>query len=202
MNRRSMLQCTATAAATLICGVQTAQSQEPGGELETFWAHGTGFQIEDPNLLTGTQRVGWGTVFEGKSGAFTWAHISIPTPAMIGDRHTSLEKVYVLYKVNGARIRNVHIYDGPRKITAFDNLQLSANEDRGAGVVPANTWVINPPAPVSFGIGISLGIQFSTIIDYGKGALEILLVSAGADFRSKTVTVNTNFKQPNKFQKR
>jgi hypothetical protein len=202
MNRRNMLQSTATAVAALVCGAQAAHAQEPGGELDTFWTHGTGFQIEDLNQLTGTQRVGWGTLFEGKSGAFTWVHIPIPTPAMLDDRHTSLEKVYVLYKVNGARIRNVHIYDGARKIKAFDNLQLSANEDRGAGVVPANTWVISPPEPVTFSIGISLGVQFSTTIDYGRGAMEILLVAAGADFRSKTVPVNTNLKQPNKFQKR
>lgn len=193
MKRREILK-SAGAAAALLWAAPLAEAQAPAGELTTFWAHGTAFQVEDPGLITTTQRVGWGTAFQGKSGAFTWFHISIPTPTMLGDRHVSVEKIYVLHQIQGARIRNVHVYDGARKVHALDNLQSNTHGDYGAAILPANTWPLNPSLPISFGLGISLGVQYSTNIDSAGGPpMEILFTAAGADFRTNTQTVNLKF---------
>jgi len=191
MRRRDVLK---SAAAAIFCVAPFAEGQAPAGELSTFWTHGTAFQVEDPGLINITQRVGWGTSFQGKSGAFTWFHISIPTPTMLGDRHVSVEKIYVLHKVQGARIRNVHIYDGARKVHALDNLQSNTHADYGGGILPANTWPLNPPLEISFALGVSLGVQYSTNIDSAGGPpVEILLTAAGADFRTNVQTLNLKF---------
>lgn len=181
MNRRELLKHGAAAAGALgLASVATAQPA--ASTLNAVWVHGTSVQIEDAGVLKRTTRVGWGADFRGQAGKFAWFHISIPTPVIINGVRPALEKVFVFYKTTAADIRNVHLYDGPRKVRAFDGLSLQG--DRAAGIGPANTWAIDPPLTIVFGLGISIGVQFhigfDTAIDTG-----ILFTTAGADFRLK-----------------
>jgi hypothetical protein len=184
MDRRKLLKCAGGGAAVGLLGVTlTAEARPPISEpsrLNAVWVHGTAFEVEDPSTLVGISRRGFGTLFRGKAASFNWFHISIPTPVIIDDVRPTLEKVFVFYKTNGADIRNVHIYDGPRKIKSFDDLRLQG--DRIGGLTPANSWSLVPPATILFGLGISLGVQFHVGIDSAVQT-EIIFSTAGADFR-------------------
>ena len=184
MDRREVLKYAGTGVAAGLLGTaHIPEAQAQGGTLNAVWVHGTAVEAEDPGALNGIQRVGWGTSFQGKPKAFTWFHISIPTPVIINDVRPTLEKVFVFYRTNGASIRSVHIYDGPRKIKAFDGLMLEG--DRSGNIVPANTWAFDPPITLGFALGLSLGVQFAVGFD-SPITTEILFTTAGADFRLKS----------------
>ena len=192
MNRREILKYAAVTAAGSLA-VNGANAQEPGGELYSFWTHGNVVQPENPNALQSIVRIGWGTQIRGKSGAASWFHIAIPTSTELGNRHIQLAAVYLLFKVDGASVRNLHVYDGPRKIKAFDGLPIKPREDLTTGIVPGNTWAINPPLAISFGVSLAINVQFSAIIDgSATGPLDILFSGAGADFRTETPKININ----------
>jgi hypothetical protein len=137
-----------------------------------MWVHGTIVQVENP--VTFERRMGDGAHFRGQPGAY-WFHFAITTPVVLDDVRPPLIKVLVFYKANGARITNLHIFDGPRRVKAFDNLSLSG--DHSGGIDSSNSWTITPPLGIAFGLGISLGVEF------GVDAQEILFTAAGADFQ-------------------
>jgi hypothetical protein len=182
MDRRKLLKCAGIGAAGLLVAGDTSKtpaSAFQGGKLNAVWVHGTAFQAEDLGALNGILRLGWGTLFRGKAKAFTWFHISIPTPVIIDNVRPKLDKVFVFYKTTGADIRSVHIWDGPRKIQAFDNLSLDG--DRSNGIGPTNTWSLAAHPTILVGLGISLGVQFHVGFD-SPVPTEILFTTAGADF--------------------
>jgi hypothetical protein len=192
MNRRELLKYAALTTITAT-GVKGMQAQEPGGELTTVWVHGNVVQAETPEMLQTTSRAGWGTTFRGKSGKFVWFHLPLPTPTMLDNRHIEVEKIYLLFKVNGASIRNIHLYDGPRQVKAFDNLIANANVDLTGSIVPGNTWAFAPAIPVNFGLGISVGVQFSVLFDGGSSSVpfDVLFTAAGADYRTNKTLIKT-----------
>lgn len=183
MDRRSWLRSAGLSATGMagVVGLSSGESRKSSASgLSAVWVHGTSVQVEDQDALTGTQRVGWGALFSGKPKAFTWFHISFATPVLVDDARPHLERVFVFYKTNGASIRNLHVYDGPRRINVFDGLMLQG--DRSGGIVPVNTWTFAPPLPVLFALGISVGVQFDVGFD-SPVTTEILFTAAGADFR-------------------
>jgi hypothetical protein len=157
---------------------------------QSEWVHGTIVEAEAPENLAsnGIRRYGWGTTFHGKSGSTNWFHIPITTPVLIDDHAPDLVKVYVFYKATGATITSVHVYDGPRQVKSFDGLRLTG--DQSGQPTPANSWEIKPQITIAHGLGITVGVQFSTYFDSTPPLppLEILFTTAGADF-VKTVPV-------------
>ncbi len=158
-----------------------------------MWVHGTIVQVEYPKRLSSADsdaeqsgfRRGWGTLFRGGDPdpikASNWFHIPITTPVILDDVRPSLIRVFVFYKTSGrASITNLHIYDGPNRVMTFDNL-IGYSGDHSAGIDALNTWVINPPLKILFGLGISVGVNFSWIIN-GSPLSDILFTTAGADF--------------------
>src|SRR5699024_1832382 len=114
--------------------------------------------------------------FRGKPGTFTWFHVAVPTPVITDNIRITLEKIFIFYKTKHAVIKSVHVYDGAVKFKAFDNLSLSG--DRSNGIVPANTWAITPNVAMKFGLGFSVGVQFSVGID-SPIKPEMLFTTAG-----------------------
>jgi len=138
-----------------------------------MWVHGTIVEAENPTSFV--SRKGSGAQFGAFGGAKpNWFHIPITTPVILDGVRPQLGKVFVFYKTNGATITNLHIYDGPRKVKAFDGLKLSGNHS--GSIDASNSWVITPSLKILFGLGISVGVQFG--IDPG----DILFTTAGADF--------------------
>ena len=150
-----------------------------------MWIHGTSAQVEDPKglIANGVLRRGWGTSFFGHSGSFNWFHVAIPTPVILDDARPRLVKVFVFYKSLSGSIKNIHVWDGATRVKSFNGLSLSG--DHGLGIDAANTWAIDPPLTIRFGLGISIGVQFNTNFDTSDTVdkLEFLITTAGADFQ-------------------
>jgi len=135
-----------------------------------MWVHGIIAEAENP--VSFVKRRGWGAQFGGRA-QLNWFHIPMTIPAILDGARPQLAKVFVLYKTNKAVVKNVHIFDGPRKIRGFDGLNLSG--DHSVTIDAWNNWAITPNMSIQFGLGISLGVEFGT--DPG----DILFTSAGAD---------------------
>ena len=145
-----------------------------------MWAHGTIVQVEFPERLVanGLIQKGWGAHIQGLPGTTNWFHFPITTPVILDDVRSALGKVFVLYATVGpARITDVHVYDGPKRVKAIDGLYLSG--DHSVGIDASNSWAIDPPITIFLGLGISVGVEFG--LARIPPAPEILFTAAGAD---------------------
>lgn len=146
--------------------------------------------------LVGVPR-GWGITFRGKANHQEWFHFAIPTPVFRDDsnlppragcdsQHARLVRVFVFFRLFelSARLRAVHVWDGPRRLAPiFDPLNVAGDRstavDYGASdpVMNANTWPFPDEPCLSWGLGIS------ALIDFGQRDGDVLFTAAGADFR-------------------
>ncbi len=137
-----------------------------------MWVHGNTVQVE--KTANEILRMGWGTTVH-QNYSLNWFHFPVTTPVILDEIRPLLTKVFVFYKAGGGtKVTNIHVYDGPTKIRAFDGLALSGNH--GDTIDGANSWDIKPPVEVKYGLGISVEVAFG---DNG----EILFTTAGADFK-------------------
>ena len=152
-----------------------------------MWTHGTIAEAEYPDRLhpapSGVVRRGWGATFTGQvpGEPENWIHIPIPTPVILDDARLNVAKVFVLYKTNYARITNVALWDGARPVTTIDDLDLSG--DHSFEVDAQNSWTLDPPVEIQFGLGLSVRVLLEGLLDWGPGV--ILIATAGADFEIK-----------------
>lgn len=172
-------------------------------QMNSIWVHGNAFVAQDPDELEAIrsrlsnpaappaiQHVGWGTYFRGGEGLFTWFHAPIPVPILGGILDQGLlEKVYFLYDIVNATIKNVDVYDGKKKIASFSGLYLAGNPDpinpgHASGTINGyNSIAITPHVSVHSGLGLSIGVQFNKSLD-AQTPSEILFTAAGASFAS------------------
>lgn len=151
-----------------------------------MWVHGTNVEVEYPENLApvsgdGIIKRGWGTHFWGKENTKNWFHIPFTNPVILNGDRPKLVKVFVFYKTEGwAKITNIHVYDGPRKVKWFDGLNLSGNHM--GGIDANNSWAITPPLTIYYGLGISVGVEFGPKDAVDIPWPEILFTTAGADF--------------------
>ncbi|HEX9062847.1 MAG TPA: DUF6623 family protein [Clostridia bacterium] len=146
---------------------------------EAVWVHGTGFEVEFPQLLDSYVRRGWGIHYWGKENTFNWFHIPITTPVIINDARPNLVKAFVLFKTTGwTKVKNIHLYDGIQKVLDLNGLSLSGNNE--SSLTASNTFTLNPPKTIRYGLGISVGVEFGP--HDSSGYPEILFTTAGADF--------------------
>jgi hypothetical protein len=143
---------------------------------QAMWIHGTSVQAEREGYFISKNRPAWGAEF--KTQGSEWFHFAVPTPVIFGGQDSTLQKVFVLYKTFlGAKIVQVHVFDGGNKIQEFLNLQFQG--DHSQGLDQQNTWIVNP-IHVKFGLGLSI------LVDFGNatvnGVPQITFASAGADF--------------------
>ncbi len=152
-----------------------------------MWVHGTIVEAEYPENLApvygdGIVRRGWGTHFWGKENTKNWFHIPFTNPVILDDMRPQLIKVFVLYKTEGwAKITNIHVFDGPRRVKEFNGLTLSGNHS--GGIDASNSWNVNPPITIASGLGISVGVEFGPKDNVDIPWPEILFTTAGADFQ-------------------
>jgi hypothetical protein len=154
-----------------------------------YWIHGNNVSVEFPDRLEpfpevgkAGSRKGYGTAFWGRSNAFNWFHFSIPTPVILNEQRYPLQKIFVFYSAQRSSIRNVHVYDGSVRIWNRDNLNLQGDHSRA--IDSSNSWQIDPPITLRYGLGISVGVQFNSFIDEPNPNIhfEIFFSTAGADF--------------------
>ena len=143
-----------------------------------MWVHGNDVQAEYVGPWLNIARRGWGTHFK-TAGSKNWFHIPFTTPVILENIRPKLAKIIIYYKTVGdAKIEAVHIYDSEDDVKKFDNLTLQGNH---SGVVDSqNSWILNPPLTINFGLGLSVKVSFGKTNN--NIVPEIMFYSAGADF--------------------
>jgi hypothetical protein len=142
------------------------------------WVHGTIVEAENP--VEFVVRRGWGTHFGVREATKNWFHFPITTLSTFGTERLRLVRVYVFYRTDGAEIRELHVYDGPRRVEAFSGMNFSG--DHSGAIDDWNCWTIQPAVEIFYGIGISLGVSFTQ--DENIGMSEILFTTVGAAFET------------------
>ncbi len=159
------------------------------------WVHGNAVVLENPsNILV--MRRGHGTEMQftfapGRPAQGTWCHIAIPTPVIVNDVRLKVQKLFLLFKTGQhASIDNIHIYDGPWKIAAFDvvagsNYSARRTGNHSQGVDAQN--MITLPTPHEVSLGLSISFTFTPVAVNSSLAMvdpegTLLITSAGADF--------------------
>jgi hypothetical protein len=172
--------------------VSTVLAPPAGADVSGFlavWMHGTGARIEYPDRLDQILYRAFHTRIDGNANSVNWVHFPITTPVVgayrsggtgssgfsaveMNYRRYHLEKVFVSFRSGSvdARVTSVHVYDGPKRIASFDNLNLY-------GEHYMNQFVLPGAPEVEQGVCISLGVDFGA-----SGERWIELQSVGADF--------------------
>jgi hypothetical protein len=148
--------------------------------LYASWVHGNAVTVEAPGNLDRVGHYGWGGDMAIKPGKDSWFHIPVPTPVIVSDARTKLNRVFLLFDAVSGSIRNVHVYDGSSKVQEFNGLLLEG--EHRTGLDGQNTFVLSAPHTVIWGIGISFyfiaDIGFDTQIPDAR----LILGAAGGDF--------------------
>ena len=113
------------------------------------WVHGNALTIESPGSLVRAGHFGWGTDIETKPFEKTWLHIPLPTPVIVGDRRTTLNRIFLLFWSDGGSIREVHVWDGPSRLQVFET-DFFEGEHRFA-LDRQNTFTLARPHNVLWG---------------------------------------------------
>ena len=148
----------------------------------TLCVHGNIVQPEYPEHIDEVSRKGWGTTFWGKEDTTNWFHIPLSLPIQMDGKKPKLTRAFVYFhNTSRSPITAVHVYDGPRLIKAWDDLKLAGDHGRAAD--RSNTFLIDPPQEIHFGLGISVAVQFPASPET-KPPRWILFTTAGAEFRT------------------
>lgn len=150
--------------------------------LHATWVHGNAVAIENPENLASIGHFGWGTQVGVKPGKGCWFHVPLPTPVIVLEGRTKVQKLFVLFKSEPGQglVRNVHIWDGAVRVQAFDNLAFSG--EHWNGLDGQNTFNLTSPHTVAFGMGISVFYQAAIGIDSPVPPATFIISTAGADF--------------------
>lgn len=137
------------------------------------WIHGHSMEIEYPDRMVRAIRRGYAYEVEGRPGTTNWFHFAIPTPVIIDDVRLQIGSVMLRFTTGSidSFVRDVHIYDGERRIAVHDGVYLA--EDNGF----VRFDVLDAPY-VLWGLGISLGVGFGVEMM----AHTMSFISAGGDF--------------------
>ena len=144
--------------------------------LHASWVHGNTVTIETPQSVRTHTPQGRGSSIDLHPGAATWLHIAIPTPVFVDDvRLRALRFFLLLSTASGAKITEVHLWDGLRRIHE-DSTTLWGDH---SAIGTPNTFV--PPGRhlAQFGTSISFLARAS---DDNHGGHSFTVFSAGADF--------------------
>jgi hypothetical protein len=153
------------------------------------WVHGNTLAVERPGDVV-VQRWGWGTELRTHTSPSpsTWCHIAIPTPVIINDARMKVQNLFLLFETGQhASIDNIHIYDGPDKIAAWDVVAGSNYSARRSGhhsksIDGQNTFVLPAPHEVRFGLSISFTFIAVAQSAWNDPEARLLITTAGADF--------------------
>jgi hypothetical protein len=146
------------------------------------WTHGNSLTVETPQNLDSIFHHGWGIDLFFIPGKASWCHIPIPTPVIVNDQRTKVQKLFLLFECleRDGSITNIHIFDGPFKVQEFNN--LSRGGEHRARLDNINTITLQNPRVVKFGISITFRYQAAIGIDTNIPPPLLMVSSAGADF--------------------
>ena len=90
--------------------------------LHASWVHGNALTVEDPSALERDGHNGWGRDLAFVPGKASWLHIPLPTPVIVADKRTTVQRFFLLFKAESCEIRDVHIFDGSSKVQEIGGL--------------------------------------------------------------------------------
>lgn len=137
------------------------------------WTHGHSMQIEYPGKIQSTWRAGFFIRVVGKPNTTNWFHFAIPTPVIVNGKRLSVGSCMLRFKTGGlqAVVRDVHVFDGEKKIVQHNDVNLTGNHGFERFNVPNNP-------DVHWGLGISIGVTF---LNGTNAQRTIEMISAGCD---------------------
>lgn len=123
---------------------------------QALWTHGHTVTVEYPDRLRSVWRAGFFSRLTGRPRTTNWLHFAVPTDLIVEDKRQMIDSAMLRFRTpgSGARVTNVHIYDGEHRIAAYDGLNLAHPAfgfDRFA--VPGRPDVV-------WGLGLSIGVSF------------------------------------------
>jgi hypothetical protein len=161
-----------------------------------MWAHGTAFQPEESQAYAA--RRGWGGFFRGNPSVFDgasqswlgppsvshWFHAALPTPVILDGVRPRFTRFFLLYHGDQAWLRQVHLWDGARRLHGFDLSGVNATGTHQHEIDDLNTFRLDESKTVRFGLGVSVQVEFQRgqLSNLQLGGGEILFSAAGADF--------------------
>ena len=86
-------------------------------------------------------------------GKASWLHIPLPTPVIVADQRSTVQKLFLMFMTESCSIRQVHSYDGSSKIEELNNLNLSG--EHRSSLDAQNTFHLSSPHTVVWGLGIT-----------------------------------------------
>ena len=146
-------------------------------KVQAVWIHGSGVRPEREGYFITKRHYKDGAVF--KTHGSEWFQFALPTPVILDNQRSSMVKCFVLYETaSGARITDIQLYNGRQKIKSFGGLSLSGKHS--TSVDSSNSWTINPPIEMIFGVAICVNVDFGNA---QTGSVpNIRFAAAGADF--------------------
>jgi hypothetical protein len=141
--------------------------------VQASWTHGTGVQLESSSWSALRQGF-FTTIRPSNEGNSAWVHFAIPTPVIVNN--VRLRAVLAGLRVAtgpAAHIGSFHVYDGEKKITDLNGLNVR-------GALQFVQYAVPGRPEVLWGTGISLLI----VCDANVPDAWVHLVSAGIDFQS------------------
>jgi hypothetical protein len=147
--------------------------------LHASWVHGNALTVEDPSALERDGHNGWGRDLAFVPGKASWLHIPLPTPVIVADNRTTVQRFFLLFKAESCEIRDVHIFDGSSKVQEIGGLH--AQGEHRTGLDGMNTFNLAAMHTVAFGMGITFRVQASIGFDT-RIKTRFILATAGADF--------------------
>ena len=147
----------------------------------TVCVHGNIVHPEYPEDINEVSRKGWGSTFWGKEDTVNWFHIPLSIPNLLDGSKPKLTKAYFYFhNTSRSPITAVHLYDGPKTIKVYDNLRITG--DHARVLDRSNSFTVDPPIEVVFGLGLSVKVEFPAAPEQTPPRW-ILFTAAGAEFR-------------------
>jgi hypothetical protein len=149
---------------------------------DASWVHGNALTVESPEALDWVGHFGWGADMGVKPGKASWFHIALPTPVVVGDSQTKLERVFIMFSTTSGQIRSVHLYDGSINFHQFNDLHAGGEHRTSIGT--QDTFTLPTPHAAFLGIGVSILFQADIGFDSNIPAPRLIVAASGADYRN------------------
>ena len=143
-----------------------------------MWVHAHSMIIEHPDRIASVWRAGSFGRILGRSAQNIWVHFAVPTPVIVDDNRLRIGQALVRFRTtpSEAWVTAVHIYDGERKIAAFDGRRDAPSEWE------VKRFSVTGTPEILWGVGISINVQFHVDRAVGTEPWRIDFSAAGCDF--------------------
>jgi hypothetical protein len=172
MTHRNAVRKTLVVLLVLVAG--TLAAAQSSWAWEWVFAHGTNGEIEDDAGCFFVREMGWGLEFFVRDS--TWVHYPIPyktqSSTASGTKQWKVRQVRLRFNTGDShRVTNVHIYDGPVRLKAFDKTWATGwSGDQDLLIDLGAAYNVTRGLSVCFRVerGGNTGVYFVTV--YGVGA--------------------------------